>query len=197
MRTIKLALSLAVIMILVGCAHPLAISPDITKIERESSVQPIVKNVGYYIAPNVREISVTTPGGGGDAVSYSPYKDIEVGFYKMLSNVFQNVTQLKTANDVNIISKQSIAYVITPEITTDSSSPSPFTWPPTRFSLTLTCNISDSSGKLVTKTSVRGEGQAEYDEFKSDFSLSGKRAAQDALLKMQSTLLHLPELGGQ
>ena len=197
MRTVQLVFSLAVVAIIVGCAHPLAINPDIAKIERESSIQPIAKNIGYYIAPDVRERSVTTPGGGGDSVTYFPYKDIEAGFYKMLSNVFQNVTQLKSPNDANTIGKQSITYVITPEITTDSSSPSPFTWAPTRFSLNLTCSISDNGGKLVTKTSVRGEGQAEYDEFKSDFSLAGNRAAQDALLKMQSTLLRLPELRSQ
>lgn len=194
MRIANLICSLAVVAVIAGCAHPLAIGPDIAKIERESGVQPIDKNVGYYIAPDMREKTVTTPGGGGDSVTYSPYRDMETAFYKMLSNVFRNVTMLKSPNDADTIGKRSISYVFTPEITTDSSSPSPFTWPPTRFTVNLTCNISDKGGKPVTKVLVTGEGQAKFEEFKSDFSLSGKRAAHDALLKMQGTLLRLPEI---
>jgi len=38
-----------------------------------------------------------TAGGGGDKVQYKPYKDMETGFYKMLSNVFAQVTKTKTA----------------------------------------------------------------------------------------------------
>jgi hypothetical protein len=41
---------------------------------------------------------------------------------------------------------------------------------------------------------VSGEGSAEFSEFKSDFSLSGKRATADALLKMQRVLLDTTEL---
>lgn len=194
MRTVLLVLSLALVTLVSGCAHPLAIGPDIAKIERDGSIQPIGKSVGYYIAPDIRDKAVTTPGGGGDSVTYFPYKDIEIAFYKMLGNVFQNVTRLKSPHDTDAIGKHSITYIITPEITTDSSSSSPFTWPPTRFGVSLTCDISDANGKAVSRASVRGEGHAEYDEFKSDYSLSGKRAAQDALLKMQSMLLSLPEL---
>ena len=194
MRIVQLISTTLAVAVITGCAHPLVISPDITKTERDTSAQPIDKNVGYYIAPETRHITVTTSGGGGEKVTYQPYKDIETAFYKMLSNVFKNVTVLKAPNDADTINKQSISYIFTPVITTNSSSPSPFTWPPTRFTVNLTCNINDSSGKPVTSKSVTGEGQAEFGEFKSDFSLSGKRASQDALLKMQSTLLRSPEL---
>lgn len=194
MRMTKLISLLAVAAIITGCAHPLVISPDISKVERSSSVQPIDKSVGYYIPADIRDKAVKTKGGGGDSVTYTPYKDIETAFYKMLSNVFKNVTMLKSPNDAEAIAKHSISYIITPEITTESSSPSPFTWPPTKFSVNLTCNITNPSGVVIGKPAVTGEGQAEFSEFKSDFSLSGKRAALDSLLKMQDTLLTLPEL---
>jgi hypothetical protein len=77
---------------------------------------------------------------------------------------------------------------------TDSSSPSPFTWPPTKFNIDLTCDIADATGNPILSKKVTGEGNAEFDEFKKDFSLSGKRAAEDALLKMQKTLLSASEL---
>lgn len=197
MRTISFVALLTVVIVASGCAHPLAIGPDISAIERDNGTQPIAKHIGYYIDPVAREKSVNTPGGGGDSVSYFPYKDIETAFYKMLSNVFQNVSLLKSPNDATAPGKQPIAYVITPEITTTSSSSSPFTWPPTQFNVTLACNIADASGKSVAKPSVKGEGKAEFEEFKTDFSLSGKRAALDALLKMQSALLLMPELRAQ
>ncbi len=194
MRIAKLIAALTVVAALAGCAHPIAVSPNISKIERGAADQPIKKNVAYYIADDVRNKEVTTPGGGGDKVSYSPYRDIETAFYKMLSNVFDNVTKLKTPTDADAIEKNKISYVITPQLVTNSSSPSPLTWPPTQFSLDMTCNVKDAVGKTIVTKQVVGQGQAEYDEFKKDFSLSGRRAAEDALLKMQRVLLDAPEL---
>jgi hypothetical protein len=194
MRITKFFSSVVVIAALTGCAHPIIISPDIGKIEPAATAQPIKKNVAYYIADDVRTKEVITPGGGGDKVSYQPYRDIETAFYKMLTNVFGNVTKLKTPKDMEAISKNNIAYVITPELVTNSSSPSPFTWPPTKFSVDLTCSIADAAGNPVTSKKVSGTGEAEFAEFKADFSLSAKRASQDALLKMQQALSEAPEL---
>ncbi|RJF96335.1 hypothetical protein D3871_21030 [Noviherbaspirillum saxi] len=146
------------------------------------------------MSEDVRTKEVTTPGGGGDKVSYQPYRDMETAFYKMLTNVFGSVTKLKTAKDAEAISRNNVSYIITPEIVTNSSSPSPFTWPPTKFNVDLTCQITDALGNPVLTKSVSGEGNAEFSEFKSDFSLSGKRASQDALLKMQRVLLEAAEL---
>jgi hypothetical protein len=189
MNIIKLIFALVVASILSGCAHSLNISPNMAKIEREASAQPRSKqSVGYYIPADIRSLEVTTPGGGGDKVSYSPYRDIETAFYKMLTNVFDNVTKLNSLNDAEAIGKNNIGYVITPEIITNSSSSSAFTWPPTKFSVELTCKISDTTGKSINTKKVVGEGHAEFDEFKADFSLSARRASEDALLKMQSKL---------
>ena len=51
-------------------------------------------------------MAVVTPGGGGDKISYQPYRDIETAFYKMLTNVFGNVTKLKTPKDADAISRR-------------------------------------------------------------------------------------------
>lgn len=192
MQFAKLLFPVLIAVVVTGCAHPIVISPDISKIERDGGTQAIPKNVGYYILGD-REKEVTTPGGGGDNIRYKPYKDIETGFYKMLSNVFKNVSVLKNDKDL-AINKNDISYIISLEISTNSSSPSMLTWPPTMFGVNLSCNIKDETGKNITSLLAVGEGHAEYDEFKSDFSLAGKRASQDALIKMQRSLLNAPEL---
>lgn len=194
MRITKLIAIIAAVAALTGCVHPLVISPDISNIERSPTDRPIKKNVAYYIADEERNKEVTTPGGGGDKVGYKPYRDIETAFYKMLSNVFDNVIKLKAPTDASAIEKNKISYVITPQLVTNSSSPSSITWPPTQFTVEMTCNVSDISGKTIFSKKVIGQGQAEYTEFKADFSLSGKRAAQDALIKMQRALLDAQEL---
>ncbi len=194
MRLLKCLMTLAAVAVLAGCAHPLTIGPDLSKVERDATERPIPRNVGYYIPADALERAVTTEGGGGDSVTYKPYKDMEIAFYKMLGNVFKNVTRLKSANDAEVLAKGDIAYVITPEISTNSSSPSAFTWPPTRFAVNLSCRITDASGKFVGRAGVTGNGQAEYEEFKADFSLSGRRAALDAVLKMQAELLKMSAL---
>ena len=177
-----------------GCAHPISVSPDVSKIENTGGHKRIEKNVGYYISQEKKDLEVTTPGGGGDKIKYKPYGDIEIALYKMLGNVFSDVTALKTPTDAESIKQHKIVFVFTPAIATNSSSPSLLTWPPTQFTVNLTCNIMDSSGKVVATKSVTGEGKAEWDEFKHDFSLSARRATQDALLKMQEALLTSPDL---
>ncbi|MBI1889306.1 MAG: hypothetical protein HYS18_01530 [Burkholderiales bacterium] len=194
MNIAKLLSSIAIVSALVGCAHPITINPDMSKIEPSAGAQPIKKNVAYYIADDVRTKEVVTPGGGGDRVSYQPYRDIETAFYKMLTNVFGNVVKLKSPKDAEAISKNNVAYVITPQLVTDSSSPSPFTWPPTKFKVDLTCSIADAAGNPILSKQVSGAGEAEFDEFKADFSLSARRASQDALLKMQQALSDAQEL---
>jgi len=193
MKLFKTLALFAAALALTGCAHHLQIAPDLAKIERPAEAKPKIQaNVAYYINDNLRKEEKITPGGGGDKVTTAPYRDLEVGFYKMLGNVFENVTLLKTQGDGNAIAQQHIDYIITPVVTPNSSSSSVLTWPPTHFSIDLACDISDANGKLLYRKQVVGEGNAEFSEFKSDFALSGKLAMQDALLKMQAQLLELP-----
>jgi hypothetical protein len=66
------------------------------------------------------------------------------------------------------------------------------TWPPTQFTIDLACDISDPTGTPLHRKQVAGQGNAQFEQFKSDFGLSGKLAMEDALLKMQKQLLELP-----
>lgn len=190
---VKLAGAALLLAMLGGCAHPLMIAPDIAKIERPANAKPKIKaSVGYYVNESLRAEEKITPGGGGDKVTTTPYRDLEVGFYKMLTNVFDHVSTLKNPSDQDAISKNRISYIITPRVTPSSSSPSMLTWPPTYFSIDLVCEVSDANGKLIDTKRVVGKGNAEFDEFKNDFGLTGKRAMEDALLQMQTLLLDLP-----
>ncbi len=181
-------------VVLCSCAHPISVVPEASKITLPSEVKPINKNIAYYISDDLRNKVVNSPGGGGDSVSYSPYRDMEIAIYKMLTNVFENVTKIKSADDAEAIQKNGISFVFTPEISTTSSSSSAFTWPPTQFDIDLTCKITDAAGKAIFSPKVHGSGASEFSEFKTDFSLASKRAALDVILKMQRTLLDAPEL---
>lgn len=191
-RIIKLLLASLTSAVLFGCAHPISMKPDLTSLKSQGS--PIEKQVGYYMADTSKALEVTTPGGGGDKVRYFPYRDIEPGFYKALSEVFSNVSKIKNAKDLDEVSKSGISLLIVPEITTTSSSPSPFTWPPTLFSVTLSCSITDATGQSIRTFSVTGNGNAEFDEFKKNFSLASERATNDALSKLIVALQEAPEL---
>jgi len=181
-------------VILSACAHPYSVSPSADKLGPPIQGQQINASVAYIITPEQSSLAVTTPGGGGDKVTYQPYRDIETGFYRVLSNVFTKVTRLKSATDTETMAKNNISMIITPTIKTDSSSPSALTWPPTRFTTELTCKVTDKNGQLIFETKVSGNGAAEFDEFKKDFNLTGRRASEDVLLKLQRSLSESPEL---
>ena len=186
---IKLIL-LGVALILGGCAHPIMIAPDLSTVGIAQQTKSS-KSMGYYLAEPI-EKEVTTAGGGGDNVKYKPYKDLETGLYKMYASIFSSVTLLSSSSDP---ARSKLDYIAAVEISTSSSSPSLFTWPPTVFTLNLANNISDAKGTVLGNWRASGEGRAEFSEFKSDFGLAGKRASQEALNKMQGLLVAAPFLG--
>jgi len=179
--------------VLFGCAHPISMTPDLAKVQAAGAT-PIAKSVGYHISIANRGLEVTTPGGGGDKVRYFPYKDLEAGLYKVLSEVFSSVTKIDDPKNDAELKKSGITMLIVPDIGTTSSSPSLVTWPPTKFSVTLVCTITDADGKLIQNLSVTGEGAAEFDEFKSNHSLTAQRASNDALAKLISALGNAAEV---
>lgn len=178
---------------LFGCAHPIALNPDLASIKTDNAAV-IEKSVGYHISDAAKALEVTTAGGGGDKVRYFPYRDLEPGFYKALSEVFSNVTKIQNPKDAAAIAGSGIAFLITPEITTLSSSESPFTWPPTQFTVNLACTITDAKGQPVQVIRVSGYGVATFDEFKSNFSLAAVRASNHALKLLISALNESPKL---
>jgi hypothetical protein len=183
-------LLLGIVLILGGCAHPITITPDLSTVGITQQTKSS-KSIGYYLAEPV-EKEVTTSGGGGDNVKYKPYKDLETGLYKMYAGIFSNVTLLSSSSDP---ARSKLDYIAAVEISTSSSSPSLFTWPPTVFTLNLANDISDAKGTLLGNLRTSGEGRAEFSEFKNDFGLAGKRASQEALNKMQGLLTSTPFLG--
>lgn len=176
-------LLLSIALILGGCAHPIMIAPDLSTVGIAQQTKSR-KSIGYYLAEST-EKEVTTAGGGGDNVKYKPYKDLETGLRKMYGSLFSSVTLLSSSSDPV---KSLVDYIAAVEISTSSSSPSLFTWPPTIFTLNLIINISDAKGDVLGNLRTSGEGRAEFSEFKGDFGLAGKRASQEALNKMHGLL---------
>lgn len=184
--------AVAALIALAGCAHPIQIATD-KSAPATPTQKKVEKNIGFVIPDPLMTKEVITPGGGGDKVSYLPYRDLEVPLYSTLSNVFTNATKLKAPDDRAAIDKAQLSYILTPEISTDSSSDSALTWPPTRFTINLTCTVTDLTGKVVFKKTVSGQGNAEFSEFKSNFSLSAQRASENMLNNLQKALSEAPE----
>lgn len=184
--------AIALAGLLAACAHPIVISPDPASLAKPT--EKINRNVGLVITAADKAIQITSPGGGGDNISYYPYKDLEFGIYSTLSSVFSNVLPLNSLEEKQKISQQNLGMVFLPVIQTTSSSESILTWPPTFFSIMIDYRVVDPSGAQLSSGRVLGEGRAEFSEFKSDFALAAKRAGTDALNKLKDKLQASPEL---
>ena len=111
MKALRVVLILLATAVAAGCAHPMIIKPEMEGLAAAPKSNRIQKNVGLYISAPNREREVTTPGGGGDKVTYRPYADLEPGLYKVLGDVVQDVTLLQAPNDESV-AKRSLAYII-------------------------------------------------------------------------------------
>jgi hypothetical protein len=178
-----------VVVMAAGCAHQMTMRADVAGLALPAGATTIPKNIGLYISPENRAKEVTTPGGGGDKVSYRPYADMETGLYKAFGNTFQNVDLMSTLSDVNSIAKHSLTLIAIPEITTTSSSNGVFTWMATDFTVQLSCKFTDVAGREVATVSSKGTGHAGFSDLKSDFSVAGERASRDALEKFQAAVV--------
>lgn len=181
-RSIRLCFAALVVSLLAACAHPINLEP--TKLPERDDTRLVAKKVGYVLTDIDRAKEVTTPGGGGDKVSYYPYRDMEKAIRAALRAVYQDVSSLKSASDAAAIKEAGVAYIFSPEISTTSSSSSPFTWPPTQFSVNVICTVTDPQGAVIAKVTSMGTGAAEFAEFKSDLSLAARRAVAEAVEKL-------------
>lgn len=189
MRIIKFWLLITIaVAFLAGCAHPISVvPPDVVR----SSEMPdrIKKKVGVFISPDSLSLEVVTPGGGGDSVSYFPYRDLENGYHKMLGNVFEDVVQVTKPNDPIEFQRGGISYVISPAIITNSGSTSLVGFAPTNFTADLTSNIRDASGNLLFNPRVIGNASATVSlGIGVNHGVAGQMAIKDALQKMQIAL---------
>ncbi len=192
MSMLKRLCALGLAGLLAACAHPIVISPDPASLAKPT--EKLDRGIGLVITSSDKAVQITSPGGGGDNVSYYPYKDLEFGLYSTLSSVFTNVVPLNALDEKQKISQQNLGMVFLPVIQTTSSSESLFTWPPTFFSIMIDYRVVDPAGVQLSSGRVLGEGRAEFSEFKSDFALAAKRAGTDALNKLKDKLLASPEL---
>ena len=179
---------LALAVLTGGCAHTISVVP--TEVVRSSNMPDRLKEViGVYIPAEAIRLEVATPGGGGDSVKYFPYRDIELGFHKMLATVFQDVVQVSKINDKSEFERRGITYVISPVIITNSGSTNSTVWEPTNFSADLTSEIRDTSGKILYSPRVIGIGNSTA-EFGIGVNrgIAGQLAIKDALQKMQLLL---------
>ena len=143
----RLLFAALTVSLLAACAHPIGIGPLETPTRNEAGLSP--KKVAYVMTDADRAREVITPGGGGDKVSYFPYRDLEKASRDALRAVYSDVFVVKAANDREAIRAVGASYVFTPVITTTSESPSLFTWPPTKFGIDLSCAVTDADGRPV------------------------------------------------
>lgn len=185
------SLTLVLLTALHGCAHPISITPKMEGFNNAAvGAAKIEARVGLYIPPDMVNIEVTTPGGGGDNVRYFPYKDIDSAYFRMLIGTYEGVSRLSSASDQDEMRRLKIDYIITPELVTNSGSTGFFTWPPTSFTVDLSTKIRSVAGFLIANPRAVGHGQVSgFSEFGGDFGLAGRRAMDDAILKMQRLLL--------
>jgi hypothetical protein len=176
-------LAITTIVLLTGCAHKVQITPDLDAI-RSIEIQAIDKNVGYFISAADKEMAVITPGGGGDKITYAPYKETEAALNTILGRNFDKVYSLHSLSDSAFIAEKDISYIFTPQVVTSSSSSGIFTWPATDFTFELTCTAVDTEGNTVWEKTVNGDGHADFSELMKDFGLSGRRAAEAAYTEM-------------
>lgn len=188
----RLPLAATLLALLTACAHPIGIGPLETPVRTEANLNP--KKVAYVMTDADRGKEVTTPGGGGDKITYFPYRDLEKAIRDALRAVYNDVFVVPSATDAEAIKTYGVSYVFTPTITTTSESPSPFTWPPTKFGIDLSCKVTSPEGAEVSQVRVQGQGAAEYTEFMKDFGLAGRRAATQMSEQLRQAVLADPKL---
>jgi hypothetical protein len=181
MRSIKWFSAALAMAALTAYAHAASIAPDLDKIAREPSRAPMEAKVFYYIAPTDLDKQVTAQGPKGATLQFQPYKDIEAGFHKMLTNVFTDVSRIQAPDPSQ---SDTFVYVVRMSMTT-AVSPSPG-----EMSVTLNCVVDDENGHEAAQIRVTGHGKSAS----GDVTVAGQHAAEQALLKMQKAMLAEPHL---
>lgn len=180
---IKLSSILLFIILLTGCTHKIEITPNNDKITNTNyEIEKKDYNVGYYMEN--MNLLVVSPGGGGDKISYLPYDETESAFRSVLVKHFKKVYAIDNINSKEFISNNDIRLIFNYKINTYSFSDSSFTWPPTKFIITLDCKAVNKDGITIWKKTLTDEGNAHFDEFKYDFSLAAKRASENVFRKL-------------
>jgi hypothetical protein len=174
----KKILSFLSMLVISGCAHNIKISPEQTP----ASTQPKSKTVvAYYVSAADKSLKSTTPGGGGDKVSYQLAKDMEYGFFNVLNGAYETVKVLEASHDVEKMKTDGIALTFEPKFTSTSSGSSMMIWPADKFSITVQCKAYNNVGTVILDKAFTGQGTATSKELMGNFALAANKAAADVL----------------
>lgn len=187
-------LAISTALVLTSCAHAIIIDPGPSQSSYQNKLSP--KKVGYVITDTDKNKQVISAGGGGDKVSYYPYRDIERPIREALKSIYTDVYAIASISEVDTIKKDEVTIIFTPVISTTSNSSSILTWPPTDFTINFNCAVVDAAGTPITNFTLTGIGQSQFSEFSAarDGGLSGRRAAGDLSEKLRQEILKSPAL---
>lgn len=152
------------------------------------------KVVGYFISVEEKTKITTTPGGGGDKISYHIAKDLEYPFYRVLSERYSDVKTLSAPPTPEQIKSDGLSLVFMPRFSSNSSGSSVLIWPADQFSIALNCKVYDENGELLLEKNVVGNGAATNSELTSNFALSANRAAEAMFNQLRTELAKDPAL---
>lgn len=178
-------------LVLAGCAHPINITPDSKAYEQ--NLEPSKIPVGYFISESDREMQVKQSGGGGDKVTYYPYRELEPALQKVLFQAFIDTKKLSGPPTAQNMTASKIQYAFIPEFTTEAYSSGILTWPPTKFIVKCSIRALDTDGTTVWTGKYEGVGEATNSEWNGDFGLAGKRAAANVFKKMAEDIRNFPK----
>ena len=191
---VRSLLAISTALVLTSCAHAITIDPGPSQTSYQNKLSP--KKVGYVITDTDKNKQVISAGGGGDKVSYYPYRDIERPIREALKSIYTDVYAIASISEVDTIKKDEVTIIFTPVISTTSNSSSILTWPPTDFTINFNCAVVDAAGSPITNLTLTGIGQSQFSEFSAarDGGLSGRRAAGDLSEKLRQEILKNPAL---
>jgi len=184
---LKLFSALLALLLLSGCVHDISVAPELSKVEKTRPVT-IHRVVAYFIPSKRYEQSVVTPGGNNDQLRYSPYKDTEPSFKKVLNNVFTEVHKISSLDDEKI-KKHNIRFIFIPEIETMSSSNSNVDWEPTKFNMILKVKVLKADKSELFTSYAQGKGIANFGRYQDNPTYAVEIASRSALLQFQDEII--------
>ncbi len=176
-----------ILLLLSGCVHDISIAPELTKVKKTRPVT-IHRTVAYYIPTERYTESIATPGGNNDELRYTPYKDTEASFKKVLENIFTKVHKVTSLDDEQI-NTLGIQFVFIPEIETMSSSNSNVDWEPTKFNMILKVQIVKNDKSELFTTYAHGKGIANFGRYQDNPTHAVETASRSAFLQLQDEII--------
>ncbi len=183
----KLLSSVFVLLMLSGCIHDISVAPELSKVKKVRPVT-IERTVAYYIPPDRFVQRITTPGGNNDELRYTPYKDTEPAFKKVLDNIFTRVYKIDSLDDAKI-KEHLIQFLFVPEIETFSFSNSNVDWQPTKFNMILKVRVTGSDNRELFTTYAQGKGIANFGDYQRNPTHAVEIASRSAFLQFQDEII--------